>query len=471
MIASQVVKELKDVVGDRFASVDSEITYLYHYDFITAEPEGKCDLAIMPNSAEEVQKIVQIANKHKIPIIPWVSGINFGGVGNPYKGGIVMDLRRMNRILEVNEDDMYALIEAGVTWADLKGYLQKNHPDLRPGVTWSPPGTGVVPSCLCYGMFDMGNLGGSGAEFVNGMQVVLGTGELVKFGSCSASNQWYGRMPFPDLSGLLIGADGTVGCVTKMSVKLWPMMPYRRDYVAITQKMDVGVPVMNKLARIGIGINDIILVNHGWLQSTVGDNEKNMPIDPLKANPPIPDFYGSIKIQAYTEKQHEAQCEALESICKEKGLMIMPASERETPVQVWGCWNFARGGGGEWIGSYCSTKDIVDYYNISREICIKYNRPPQFYSRIMFGGHYSVARTNLNFNKNDPKDIETARKALKEIYTEVHKIDGVAMYKTPRWANKSHEERMLPATSNLIKKIKKLLDPNNIFNPGRIGVD
>jgi len=208
MINSEIVTELEAIVGDKYISDDIEITFLYDYDFVTAEPKGKCDIVIMPNSAEEVQKIVEIANTHKIPVIPWVTNMNFGSIATPRKGGIVIDLRRLNRVLEVNEDDMYIIVEGGITWADLKGYLDKNHPDLRAGVTYSPPGTGVVPSCLSYGMFDLGMLGGTGAEFINGLEVVLGSGELVKVGSCSLSDYWYGRQPLPDLAGLFIGWEG-----------------------------------------------------------------------------------------------------------------------------------------------------------------------------------------------------------------------------------------------------------------------
>ena len=136
MNIGEIVVELEKVVGDRYVSDEPEIQYLYHYDFITAEPEGKCDIAIMPETAEEVQEIVKIANKYKIPIVPWVSGINFGSIATPRKGGIVVDLRRMNRVLEVNEDDMYAVVEGGITWADLKGYLDKHHPNFRAGVTF-----------------------------------------------------------------------------------------------------------------------------------------------------------------------------------------------------------------------------------------------------------------------------------------------------------------------------------------------
>ncbi len=90
----------------------------------------------------------------------------------------------------------------------------------------------------------------------------------------------------------------------------------------------------------------------------------------------------------------------------------------------------------------------------------------------MFGGHYCVARTNINFIKNDPNEIKTARKLLKEIHAVVQELDGVVMYKPPKWAVHTYHDKTLPATSDLIRKIKQLLDPNNIMNPGQgIGGD
>jgi len=90
----------------------------------------------------------------------------------------------------------------------------------------------------------------------------------------------------------------------------------------------------------------------------------------------------------------------------------------------------------------------------------------------MFGGHYVVARSNINFNKNDPNEIETARKILKEIHNEVQKLDGVIMYKPPLWAVQYYKDKTIPATIELINKIKRVLDPNNIMNPGQgIGDD
>ena len=469
MIKSEIISELENIVGENYISDEIEMLYLYHYDFITAEPEGICDVVIMPNTAEEVQEIIKIANIHKIPVVPWVSGINFGATANPIKGGIVMDLRRLNRILDVNEDDMYVLIEGGTTWADLQGYLQKYHPDLRAGITWSPPGTGVVASCLCYGMFDLGMLGGTGAEFINGLEVVIGSGELVKVGSCCLSDCWYGRQPLPDLAGLFIGWEGSTGVVTKAAVKLWPKLPFKKDYLVLAPTIDMGIPVILKLSKTGLGICDIVIQNYGWLQSSLGANEKKVPIDPMEKK--LPDFAAFITTQAYTEKQHEAQCEAIEMLLKEGKLVEAPGVNAEDyidtkPIQLWGCWNFSRGGGGQWIGSYCSTRDIATYYNLARKIALKHGRTPQFYSRILFGGHYCVARTNINFNKDDPEEIESARQVLKEIHEEVQSLDGVVMYKAPEWAHQVYKDKILPATYELIQKVKKLLDPNNIMNPG-----
>ncbi|MFX1310951.1 MAG: FAD-binding oxidoreductase [Promethearchaeota archaeon] len=475
MINSEIVIELENIVGKKYVSDQPEIQFLYHYDFVTAEPEGNCDIAIMPNSAEEVQEIIKIANKYKIPIVPWVSGINFGSIATPRRGGIVVDLRRLNRVLEVNEDDMYVVIEGGTTWADLQGYIEKHHPDFRAGITWSPPGTGIVPSCLCYGMFDLGMIGGSGAEFINGMEVVLGSGDLVKVGSCSLSEYWYGRQPLPDLAGLFIGWEGTTGIVTKAAIKLWPKMPFREDFTAIGLTIDGGIPIMLKLAKAGLGICDLVIVNFGWGSSVQELNEKDIAKDAKEAK--MPDFVGLITTQAYTERQHEAQCEGIRDICKKGSLKVLSAQEgaeviTSPPMQLWGCWNFSRGGGGQWIGSYCSSRDIVKYYNLSREICLKYGKTPQFYSRILFGGHYCVARSNVNFNKNDPEDIKTTRKLLQEIHDEVQQLGGVVMYKPPKWAVQTYKNKTLPATNELIEKIKNVLDPNNIMNPGQgIGED
>jgi glycolate oxidase len=97
MIDSNIVSELGKIVGEKYVSDRPEEQFLYHYDFITAEPEGQCDIALLPGSAEEVQAIVKLANKHRIPVVPWVSGINFGSIATPRRGGMKMICTRLWR--------------------------------------------------------------------------------------------------------------------------------------------------------------------------------------------------------------------------------------------------------------------------------------------------------------------------------------------------------------------------------------
>ena len=476
----RILKELESIVGSEYVSSSREITFLYHWDFVTAEKPGCCDFVVMPSSTEEVQEIVRLANREKIPVIPWVSGMNFGGICIPRKGGIVVDLRRMNKVLEVNEDDMYAVVEGGITWGDLKGYLEKHHPNLRAGITWSPAGTGVIPPYICYGMLDLGFIGGTGAEFINGLEVVLPTGEIVRVGSCICTNYWLGRAPLPDLVGLFIGWDGTTGIVTKAGIKLWPNLP-RKDFIIIADTVDTGVKIFRKLAKAGLGIVDMCFLNYVWLCSLQGYQEdENIPFEPEKTGGN--DFYGLITITAYTEKEMEAKSEAIMKIVEEEGGLVadietvinmFSENERENlltltnpPIHFYGVWNFSRGGGGEWVGSYISSRHVAQYYEIARSIAKKYGKHACMYGRVMFGGHHWIARVNINFNKNDLEDVERARKCLMEIDENVRKLGSVIRYKAPPWAKKRNLEKANPTALELIRKIKRLLDPNGIMNPG-----
>lgn len=477
----KIYQELAEIVGERFVSNRSEELFLYHWDFITAEEPGRCDFIVMPEKMEEVKRIVELANREKIPVVPWISGINIGGVCIPRVGGIVVDLRRMNRVIEVNEDDMYAVVEGGITWGDLKGYLLKNHPDLRAGITWSPPGTGVISAYICYGMLDLGMIGGTGAEFINGLEVVLPNAKVVRVGSCMASDYWYGRQPLPDLAGLFIGWEGTTGIITKAGIKLWPNLP-RRDYIILGKTMDSGISIFKKLARLGLGIVDMCFLNYVWLTATQGvrDSEK-IPSEPERVG--IPDFYGLVTVTGATDKELDVKEETLMKICSEHGEMavrfgdamsLYPQNQlgelltfTNTPIQLYTVWDFARGGGGEWVGGYVSSKHIVKMYYNMRHAAIKHGMRPQFYGRVMFGGHYWIGRMNISFSKNDPKEVERARRCLMDIDEEARKVGSFIRYKPPPWAKARNFEKADSNSLEFMRKIREFIDPNGIMNPGQ----
>ena len=112
-----------------------------------ADPEW----VVMPKTAQEVQKIVELSNKEQIPIVPMGGGLTLSGLVRPLKGGIVMDLKRMNRIVEVNEQSRYVVVEAGASQGMLQAYLKKHHPALKHSAPDAPPMATIGGNVLIHG--------------------------------------------------------------------------------------------------------------------------------------------------------------------------------------------------------------------------------------------------------------------------------------------------------------------------------
>ncbi|MHA1649564.1 MAG: FAD-binding oxidoreductase, partial [Candidatus Helarchaeota archaeon] len=106
----EILNKLRKIVGNEWVSDFPEELLLYSYD-MTEHPPSNPDFIVMPKSVEEIIEVVKLANEYKIPIVPFVTGNNIGGLTIPLKGGIVLDLKRMDRILHLNEDDMYIIID------------------------------------------------------------------------------------------------------------------------------------------------------------------------------------------------------------------------------------------------------------------------------------------------------------------------------------------------------------------------
>ena len=474
---------LKNIVGDRFASDNLAETAIYGWDFVTCSTEpGWCEFVVMPAKTEEIADIVTVARKYRLPVIPIVSGMNFGGLGIPRQGGIVLDLRRMNRIIEVNEDDMYAVVEGGITWGDLQGYLQTHHPGLRAGLTYSPPSTGVLASYLEHGMLDLSMIAGTGSNFLNGLEVVLGSGRIIRTGTAMFSKYWYDRAPTPDISGLLIGWSGTSGIVTKGSIRLWPNW-VTNPWSITADTFRQGIEIEKALFKSGLSLVDTTAVNHSWAMMMknfkAGDTDK-VPFRAEQAG--LPDYFGTVKLFGCTEKEMAAKAEALEEIVTRLGgglrygpeaFDAVPQNERgtaplsalELPLQAVGTWNFS-GGGGEWCGAYLPVNLIADYYERARDIAIKYSKHGLYYHRAMSFGHSHVGRLNVEFDKSDTDDVEKSKECLMKIDS-LAKEMGVIRYKAPHWAARREVEQGHLQTMEFLKELKSTMDPDGIMNPGQ----
>jgi 4-cresol dehydrogenase (hydroxylating) len=213
---------IADIVGRQWVFSSDEDVALYRDAYSPLwgeEGERFASAAIAPISVEEIQGIVKVANEYRLPLYPISTGKNltYGGSAPVYSGSVVLDLKRMNRILEVSERDQTCLVEPGVSYFDLYRHLRQNK--LRLWIDTADPGWGgLIGNALDHGA------GYTGADFRDhfdahcGMEVVLGTGEVVRtgLGASPTAKTWqlfkYGMGPWVD--GLF--SQSNFGIVTKM---------------------------------------------------------------------------------------------------------------------------------------------------------------------------------------------------------------------------------------------------------------
>lgn len=135
-------------------SIEEDTLDLYSRDQTECEP-GRPEMVAYIQSAEEILETVRLASRHKVPLVPRIAGTNLGGLSIPTRGGILLDLTAMNRIEAINETDMLAVIEPGVTFQQLIDELAARELPLTIGIPLSPPETSIMANCLLDGL---GNL-------------------------------------------------------------------------------------------------------------------------------------------------------------------------------------------------------------------------------------------------------------------------------------------------------------------------
>jgi FAD/FMN-containing dehydrogenase len=225
-----VLKDLIRIVGKEWATNDPVLTAAYCFDQHLVVYEKRAtkdprhyykspDYVVLPGSSEEVQKVILCARAHKVPITTKTTGCNVKGNTIPTMGGILIDTKRMNKILEIDEDNMTATVEPFVTIAQLSTELQKK------SMFTSPPGApstvGVISNYV-WGM-GKGRCMRIGRDFIVGFEIVLPDGTIAELNNNRAfGNAFWPYGPGPDLHQLCHAAAGSFGIVTKMTVKCWP---------------------------------------------------------------------------------------------------------------------------------------------------------------------------------------------------------------------------------------------------------
>jgi glycolate oxidase len=449
-----IYSALIEIVGEDYASDRREELFTYSKDLGTSPPQWP-EYVAAPKTLEEVQKIVYLANKEKVAIVPLGGGMTLAGLALPLKGGIIIDMKRLDKIIEVNEAARYMVVEAGASHGKVTAYLHKHHPNLMHSEPGAPPAATIGGNMAIHGQGDLAHPYGFNTDMINGLEVILPTGEIARFGSCAVGSGWYTMHPLPDM-GLFLGWNGSTGIITKISFRLYPYKKIR-DNDAFTVSDENLVPeILHELTHLGL-TEDLIATSseippamnrlHHISIMITGDYEEEM------------EFKRHMIFDLTLGKYIRSGAGGIGGI----------AAERLRP-QISKSADWKKGGGFEYVGAIMPVAAYPECYRRGSEISARHDIPYTVLGRVIGCCHAMMFSWSYAFNRADEATVRHAREALHETDVMVMELNGT-IWKPAVFGQKLMMDRMDKTTLQLMKKVKTMLDPNGIMNPGNWEVD
>lgn len=455
-LPEELVNELRKIVGVEDVLLDEDDLLCYSRDRLpilaNREYIKRADAVARPESSQEIAEIIKFANKHLIPVIPRGGGTNFAGGIVPKKGGIILDMMKMDEILEIDKDSLSVRVQAGVILESLEHELNKYGLTLGhdPG---SFPCATIGGAVATDAVGCRANRYGVIRDMVLGMELVLPTGGILR--TITAPKSASGL----NLNHLFIGSEGTLGVITELTVKVRPL-PQARVIIAFEfQDFEKGLKASGKIAALGLIpaaqiLNDEVR-SEGYSRITGRKLKTTL----------ILCFEG-------THEEVTVQKNLASKICTEAGGVTLPDEVGES-------WWEGRHAGYP-AANREKTYDVIDIslpfskvlkaYNVFSDILRKHGLENMGMG--MFTMHPSTFSVDLYFNEERKDDIMKYLTVAAELKKAAIDIGGTMTHCIGVGTRSdSLMEYEHGVGLKIMKIIKKALDPNNIMNPGKIGLD
>lgn len=458
MLKQEALNELIQVLGKENVITDSDELLTYSYDATAAMPRQMPDVFITPQTTEQVAEVVKIANKYKLPIYPRGSGTNLSGGTIPIEKGIVMSMLHMNKILEIDPENLTATVQPGVIIAEL------NNAAMEHGLFY-PPDPGTVNTATMGGSVAETSGGLRGLKYgvtkhyVMGMKLVRANGDIIKWGGKCVKN-----VTGYDLTALFTGSEGTLGIITEILVKLNPMPEARKSLLGVFDDIDkagnaISAIIRNKVIPATLEIMDNITIN------TVENFTKaGLPTDA--------EAILLVEVDGYQEAV-DREAAIVERILKEEGAVEVNLAKTDAERdKIW----FARRNALPALAQRRPTTVLEDatvprskiphMIKAIREIAEKYD--------LLIGTFGHAGDGNLHptilTDENNAEEMKRVEKAVDEIFEVAVSLGGTLSGEHGVGMAKA---KYLPlefgeAGVKLLRDIKEACDPNYILNPGKI---
>lgn len=459
-IDNNLIRKLQDIVGpENLLNVKEQMEDYGHDETpnLFAYPEA----VVKPASAEDIGELVKLANREGFPVVARGGGTGVTGGALPIHGGLVISLERMNRILEVDEANMMAVVEPGV----ITEYL---HTTVEEKGLFYPPDPASLADCTLGGNLAE-DAGGPRAvkygvtrNYITGIEAVLPTGEIIEYGGKLVKN-----VTGYNLLHLLIGSEGTLGIATRITLRLLSKPKLRVDLLVPFPSYFKAVRCVSELLRQRHTPTVIEFMDQKCLEISRQVLESGLPIDDAAA-------HLLIEVDGDEPAEVEAQYEAIGEICLEGGASdVKVADSPKYQEQIWETRRKLR----DCIRIISPIKISQDVVVPRMEIAPLLMGIDEIESRhgieILCYGHAGDGNVHVNFLKRDRDEAdweEAIEKAVREVFVLAVSLGGTISGEHGIGVTKRDYLPLAlnPAAIKAMRQIKQALDPKNILNPGKI---
>ena len=457
MIKDSLIGELEKIVGKDDVLRSREALKAYSYDGTTGwihEP----DVVVFPADAKEVSAIMKIANAEKVPVTPRGGGTNVSGGSVPIEGGIVLCMTKMNKIVKIDKENLTATVEPGVVLMDLnlalarEGLFFPPDPQSFLGATMG----GIIsenaggPACVKYGVTK---------QYVLGLEIVLPDGYVMTLGGTTVKN----RTGY-DLVPLFTGSEGTLGIITKITLRLVPRPAARRTVMAIFDDMVRAGTVVSRILADGIVPAKIEFVDNFVIRRIEEKMKIGLPVDAKTML--LIECDGSVAAV-------ESEAAQIVELLKKGGAKISRLARDDAEANTY--WK-ARSAG--FAAIYGAARTVV-----AEDCTVPRDRLSDFIEKldeiskksgfeIVLIGHAGDGNIHPSVftNSREKEDLDRLQDTLTAIFEAALGLGGTLSgehgigLEKKRLLAKALDSRVI----SYMQRIKSVFDPNNIMNPDKI---
>ena len=448
---------LRDAVGPEWIRTDPAVRDAYGQDALgQGHPP---DLVVLPADTRQVAAVVTLCAAHQVPIVVRGAGTGYTGGAVPIQGGVVLSMERMNRILEIDETNLLAVVEPNVVTGDLQRAVEERglfYPPDPASLDRSAIGGNVAESAGGPRAFKYGTT----RRYVLALEAVLPTGEIVRTGSKAVKN-----VVGYDLTQLLVGSEGTLAVITRITLRLVPKPPAQATLLALFESIRPAVEAVTALIRLRAVPAAVELVDADSLQAV--HEYLGQQVVPREARAAlIIEVDGSPSAVADEIDRAVRGCESAGAV----GIVRAETdSERE---QIWALRR-----------QLSPALRATGLLKINHDVVVPRGRVPELFAavaelkethglRIACFGHAGDGNIHVNImvNRADAAELERARAAERLLFERVVALEGSISGEHGIGFAKARYLgiELSNAEIALMKRIKRAFDPNGILNPGKI---